>query len=536
VNIFSPQPVPRIKKAAVIPKMQIVVGSTMRFRAACLLLLLGAISQLRTISAQQNDRPTQTTQSASAPDLTLKGDVHGTENNTYIEVPFQVPANTQRVTIHFSYTGKEQHTALDMGLLDPAELRCWSGGNKSTLTVSLSDATPSCLPGVLPSGTWNILIGVPNIRPGVISHYTVQVFFARAGLVSEDPSILREPLRAGPAWYRGDLHMHTGHSDGQCPSQSGQMVPCPVFFTVDAAARRGLDFIAITDHNATSHYDAMRELQPYFDKVLLIPGREITTFQGHFNIFGTTQFLDFRLGSQAVPTVNDLWRKGRELGALVSINHPRAPTGEICMGCGFTPAFPADMGLVDAIEAVNGGSDDPVYSGIPFWEHQLDLGNRLTAIGGSDSHRPMTPLDKPGSVGRPSTVVYAEELSTPAILAAIRAGHVFIDLAGSPDRILNIIATCGPQTARMGDHLDAPAGSQVTFDVEVDGVTEGSVILLQDGKPLQTLTVPSQARSAMHVSWASDGQRHWFHANVVGSDQKLLLLGNPVYLNWKSHP
>ena len=100
-----------------------------------------------------------------------------------------------------------------------------------------------------------------------------------------------------PAWFRGDLHMHTAHSDGQCPSQTGKMVPCPLFFTADAAARRGLDFIAITDHNASSQYDAMRELQPYFDKVLLIPGREITTFQGHINFLGSTDFIDFRLDS-----------------------------------------------------------------------------------------------------------------------------------------------------------------------------------------------------------------------------------------------
>ena len=78
---------------------------------------------------------------------------------------------------------------------------------------------------------------------------------------------------------------------------------------------------------------------------------------------------------------------------LISINHPRAPTGQICMGCGLTPAAPANMGLVNAIEAVNGGSEDPAFSGIRFWEHQLDFGNRLTAVGGSDSHRPMTPLD-----------------------------------------------------------------------------------------------------------------------------------------------
>ncbi len=95
-----------------------------------------------------------------------------------------MPAGTERVTITFGYTEKEQHTALDLGLLDPAGLRCWSGGNKSTLTVGLSDATPSCLPGAIPSGTWNVLIGVPNIRAGVESHYTIHVYLSRSGAVA----------------------------------------------------------------------------------------------------------------------------------------------------------------------------------------------------------------------------------------------------------------------------------------------------------------------------------------------------------------
>ena len=66
----------------------------------------------------------------------------------------------------------------------------------------------------------------------------------------------------------------------------------------------------------------MRELQPYFDKVLLIPAREITTFYGHMNLLGTTSYLDFRVGSQSVPDTNTLLRSAQKLGALVSINHP----------------------------------------------------------------------------------------------------------------------------------------------------------------------------------------------------------------------
>ena len=474
----------------------------------------------------------------AVPDAVLHGEVRGAQNHTYIQVPFQVPAGVARVTVAFAYTGKEQHTALDLGLLDPRELRCWSGGNKSLLTIGLSDATPSCLPGLIPSGTWNLLLGVPNIRPAVTAHYTAQIFFTRTGLVAGEPAILNAPLRSGPAWYRGDLHLHTAHSDGQCPSQTGTMVPCPVFFTVQAAAQRGLDFIAITDHNATSQYDAMRELQPYFDKVLLIPGREITTFQGHLNFLGTTQFLDFRLGSRSVPDVNVLLQNAKALGALVSINHPAAPSGEICMGCGWTPAVPVDMNLLEAVEAVNGGSEIPAFSGIPFWEHQLNLGHRLTAIGGSDNHRPMRPLDQAGSIGRPTTVVYATELSTPAILEGIRSGRVFIDLTGSRDRLLEMQARMGSVSATMGGRLDPSSGQTVSLDLHILACAGATVHLPLDGEdspllPAQKITAADQK---LHFSWQSDGKRHWLLAEVRDGDGRLLLLGNPLYVNWGSEP
>jgi len=468
-------------------------------------------------------------------DLVLEGDVNGSQNHTYIEVPFQVPEGVERVTLTFNYTEKDKHTALDLGLLDTVQLRCWSGGNKSLLTVGNSDATPSCLPGPIPQGEWNVLIGVPNIRPQVTSHYSVQVFFMRSGRVADEPAELLIPLRGGPGWYRGDLHMHTAHSDGQCPNQTGKMAPCPVFFTVDAAARRGLDFIAITDHNATSQYDAMRELQPYFDKLLLIPGREITTFQGHLNLLGTTAFLDFRLGRPDIPDMNTLLRNANRLGALISINHPNAPTGESCMGCGWSPASPVDMSLLQGIEAVNGGSADPAYSGIPFWENQLNLGYRLTAIGGSDNHRPMNSLDEEGSVGRPTTVVYASELSTPAILTGIRAGRVFIDVTGSRDRILDVTASSATKTVHMGDMLAGAKGSQVSFEVFVTGSANGRVTLLEDGRALKTaapVTLSSSSQT-LRWSWTSDGQRHWFRPEVIGPDEKLWLLGNPIYVNWK---
>jgi len=470
-------------------------------------------------------------------DITLHGVVAGAQNHSYIEVPFHVPAGVHRVTVTFSYTEREQKTALDLGLEDPDGLRCWSGGNKSTLTVGLSDATPSCLPGAIPAGTWNVLIGVPNIRPQVTSHYTATVFLSRTGLVSDEPAVLREPLRSGPAWYRGDLHMHTAHSDGHCPNQTGQMVPCPVFMTVEAAERRGLDFIAITDHNATSQYDAMRELQPYFNNVLLIPGREITTFQGHINFLGTTDFVDFRVGSKAVPTLNVLLRNAQGLGALLSINHPNAPGGEICMGCRWAPENPVDMHYFTAVEAVNGGGEDASASGIPFWQEQLNLGHRLAAIGGSDNHQPLIPPDETNAVGHPTTVVYATELSTPAILSGIRSGRVFIDVAGSRNRMLDLSAHTS-SSAVMGGLLVARAGEHIDVEAQIDNCDGDSAELIEGSE--QTSSAPAQTIHGDHASlhWAVSARsmRSWFLVEVHDASGQILLLGNPIYVNWSAPP
>jgi hypothetical protein len=493
-------------------------------------IFLGALFALLCAAGTRQDA--QAAANSRTAVLVLRGVVRGAQNHSYIQTPFPVPAGVERVTITFTYTGREQHTALDLGLLDPGGLRCWSGGNKSTLTVGLSDATPSCLPGPIPAGTWNVLIGVPNIRAGVESHYAIRVELTRTGAVAALPEALREPLRSGPAWFRGDLHMHTGHSDGQCPSQSGRMVPCPVFFTADAAARRGLDFIAITDHNATSQYDAMRELQPYFDRLLLIPGREITTFQGHINFLGSTDFIDFRLDGRHVPDLNSLLRSAARVGAITSINHPLSPSGEICMGCGFTPSAPVDMKLLTGIEAVNGGSLREGRLDAPFWDRELNRGCRLTGIGGSDNHRAMQPLDQTGSIGSPTTVVYAENLSATAIIDGIRAGHVFIDVAGTTNRLLTVKAATGGRTADAGDLLDAAKDAAVDFEARVVAAKGGTLRWIIDGQPLAQTSMLTADEQSIRLRWMSDGGRHWLRVQVEGPDGKPWLMANPVYVNW----
>ena len=462
-----------------------------------------------------------------AADLTLTGAMTGADHQTYREVPFRVPVGVTRLTVEFAYTGKEQKSVIDIGLRDPQRFRGWSGGNKSRFTLSETDATPSYLPGPLPPGEWKLVLGVPNLRKDGEAHYTARIFFERGPAPT---TFADAPLKSGPGWYRGDLHMHTAHSDGSCGSKKGVRVPCPVFRTLEAAEARGLDFIAITDHNATSQNEALRELAPFFDDLLLIPGREITTFQGHANVFGLAGPLDFQIGSPRAPTLATLQDQIEKAGGLLSINHPALPSGEVCMGCGWSNTA-TDFRRVQAIEVVNGGQAEGPLSGVAFWEARLNEGLRITAIGGSDNHDASLDPAKPASVGYPTTVVHAAELSQPAILAAIRAGHVFIDTQGSRDRTLEVTASSAGHTAEMGDALAAPAGVSIRFTVHVTQAAGGSLSISGNGPKPKLAGKSFSDDETLSFEVASDGQAHWLRVDVRGPDGKLWLLGNPIYLN-----
>jgi hypothetical protein len=460
-------------------------------------------------------------------DIVLKGDVSGAQNKTYFDIPFTVPAGTHRISVDFQYTGKEERATLDLGIADPERFRGESGGNKSHFTISETDATPSYLPGAILPGRWRLLIAVPNLRPQTVSHYQAEVRFNSR---EEDASFTQHPLDTGKRWYRGDLHMHTANSDGSCQSQSGRVVPCPVFLTVQTAAARGLDFIAITDHNADSQNEALRELQPYFDRVLLIPGREMTTFHGHFNIFGVTQFIDYRVTPGGLD-LNTVLRDIISKGGIASVSHAESPGGEVCMGCRWEPAADVDMNLFAAVEVINGARI--MFSSTGYWDKQLRDGNHLAAIGGSDSHNATNPPGPPGSIGWPTTAVEADELSVPAILKGIRAGRTFVDLTASRDKEIDIEADSGATHARMGETLALSGPAAVHVIVHTAGCAGSVVHLLLDGDEVGAaayLPVSSANVSPEFTTNAIAG-RHWLRAEVRDISGSLLLLSSSVYIN-----
>lgn len=210
------------------------------------------------------------------------------------------------------------------------------------------------------------------------------------------------------------------------------------------------------------------------------------------------------------------------------------------MGCAWTAA--TDYALIDAVEVTNGAlagaltqSAEGPWSGIAFWHARLNEGHRLIAIGGSDNHDPTIDAARLGAIGRPTTVIHAQTLSAPALLAGLRNGRVFIDVDGEADSIMEMRMTHRfMNVAQMGGALSLPAGEIATVTVHASNTAADNVEWIIDG---EAVTPRADYRSE-GATWGrtfvfeSDGGRHWLRANVRDARGRLVFIGNPIFVNW----
>jgi len=474
----------------------------------------------------------------------IEGTIEGIDHQTYRPVEFVVPPGTRRLEVDFAHDGSGVRTVVDLALYGPAGFRGASGSNKSFISIGAHDATPSYRPGSPEPGVWRLVLAFPNVRsvvgrPGrttAATRFTATIRMEPTGAALPESAFVRGPLRQGAAWYRGDLHSHTAHSDGSCTNPSGRRVPCPAFKTLAAAVEQGLDFIAVTDHNTFSHFSALRELQDYFDTVLIVPGMEFTTFGGHANVLGTGDLPDFLLPGGGAQRATEVFRGARAQGGLVIVNHPGLPSNEDCMGCGWSVA--TDWSQVDALEIVNGGSllrfgsAEGPFSAIAFWERLLDQGLKITAIAGSDSHDPTAAPDKQVPVGKPRSAVLAESLSQRAIFDAVRAGRVFVDVEGTRTRSVDLRVLAGSTSAAMGGAMALPRSGRFEVQVDTRGV-DGARLEIVRGDQGRHALASTQAiagdAATTRIPLKATGCRGWLRADVRGAGGELLLVSNPVY-------
>jgi hypothetical protein len=433
-------------------------------------------------------------------EIVIKGELTREDYERLLERPFDVPQGTARIELNLSYTGADDRTVIDLGLRGPAGFRGWSGGGPQTIAVGSTRASFGYLPGFIEPGPWAVVLGIPNIREGRHDSYTITLRFW------PDDDAPEPVLKTGPGWFVGDLHAHSGHSDGRTKT-AGQRIPVPVHRVFDAARAAGLDFIALTDHNTASHWLDVDRLQPYYDGLLLLHGREITTYRGHANAIGERRFHDFRLGSTRVA---DVLKGPVSDGAFVSINHPTSPDDERCMGCGWNDTDADTLSQVHGVELVNGTSTTGASAGWPFWIDLLNRGLRVTAVGGSDDHTPEEAADR--RIGTPATVVYAAELSERAIVEGLKSGRVYIRTKGPDGPRLDFWAETEGRRYEIGAVIQR--ADDVTLHVTIVNATGQQLIWVKNGQEIGVSSVPPSGELVYKTATAPGD---WF--TVVARDR-----------------
>ena len=94
----------------------------------------------------------------------------------------------------------------------------------------------------------------------------------------------------GAKFHRGDLHIHSFGPDGSYDVTDEQMTPQAI---ITKAIEKKLSIISITDHNKIANSIAAVNASEVYEELLVVPGIEISTTQGHLlAYFPTTQDLE----------------------------------------------------------------------------------------------------------------------------------------------------------------------------------------------------------------------------------------------------
>jgi hypothetical protein len=258
----------------------------------------------------------------------------------------------------------------------------------------------------------------------------------------------------------------------------------------------------LSEHNTISGFTLYEGAQARHPNLLILPGQELNTYEGHGNAIGVTESVAYTVGTDGY-TIADAIEAFHDQGALFSINHPSFPLPS-CIGCAWN--FEVDPATIDAVEV-----QTAIVPGVDFWEELIENGSHATAVAGSDDHRAGIdegPVRTP--TGTPTTLVYARELSVNAILEGVLGGRTVVKILG-PD---------GPmiETSMTGERV----GNTVFADTAVLGavVTGGEGLTLRvikNGSILQEVAISSDPfEHETTVDTPAEGEDRYRHEVVEG--------------------
>lgn len=451
--------------------------------------------------------------------LILQGTAHADQSKTYLMLPFELPENVIQIDVAYEYTnqiGSDPHltdgNTVDIGIFDVRGydfmgkgFRGWSGSARQAFTIGMMEATPGYMAGPLQAGTWAICLGAYKVAESGCD-YQVTITFTLSDETAPSPFPQRLGMSDVPhsgsekGWYKGELHCHSYHSDGDSD-------PLQV---VKRAEALGLDFLAITDHNVLSQQVKLRDAET---NLMLIPGMEVTTYQGHWNIWGEGDWIDFRVHCEA--DMQQAVDTALEQGYMISCNHPK-PYG---------PEWTySDITNFHCIEVWNGPWEVFNEDALAYWKKQLAQGKKIVAVGGSDCH--FHQREHPAKLAQPTTYIHCQDAPSPArLLKALQEGHAFISESAQGAEIYLSIGD-----AIMGDTINNSADTLI-LSVRVVNA-EGKQLEIWGYNLLNTYPIQS---SDMEITIELTKPYDAFvRAEVTSnnnSQRRVHALSNPIYIH-----
>lgn len=398
--------------------------------------------------------------------LSLVEEIAPPLDGEYLDRTVAVEPGVERLRVELDFDKVTDRFQLYAALIDPAgalrgHVQCPGGPGPRELSFDISARTASegCIPGPIPAGEWTLRIDLDRFRePG---RYALRL------IADADPAELRAatapgevaPARAdladsAPAaaeWLRGELHVHSVHSDGR------NTIP----ELIAEAGRVGLDFIALSDHFTSSHWAQL----PHDDgSPITLPSIEVTTHRGHGNAHGLSEWVDVyvdRPGRDCGDLIDDVHAQG----GLFGVNHPFS-------GQQAWRRADFDWEQVDLLEVVNQGQDANNDAAIGLWDRLLAQGFDIAPVAGTDCHDLEDPAQRLGQV---VTAVKVAERSRAGLLDGLRRGATVVTRGAA----LDLTLSSGDRRAGLGETL--PIDGAVTIEVAYDIDVPCSVYVLRDG-------------------------------------------------------
>jgi hypothetical protein len=244
---------------------------------------------------------------------------------------------------------------------------------------------------------------------------------------------------------------------------------------------------------------------------------ELTTFWGHALALGLREWIDWRVQA-GVRTMPQIAAEVEARGGLFVIAHPMSLGDPYCTGCQwrYDDMMPGSARVVEVWNSHWGGESRNEAS-LRLAFEWLNAGHRLALSAGTDNHGRNVERMHHGF-----NVVCAEDLSEPAILRAVRAGHAYL----SAGPLLTLNASAVEHQVMMGDVLRGAAGP-VRLLVRWDAAPAGAELtVFADGKPIAAQPV---AAAGEHAFALDPGRARWCLLTLRDPDNRMLALTNPIY-------